>query len=642
MDRLPPEILTLIFAEIWDLYPESLRGLNTVNKIFYHTAARFLNKTLTIQFETSEEYDAALTDLLALPTSENWFKHTRQLNIACVHKESYMSNFREMLMDISPFPRNDLNFAPQTERMTEQCIGRLAAPKWRLLVSLLSKLQHLVELNYALRNPFPRSWLKALHQYHPACRLNIHTFCPKSLMSLLDDPCETNLIQSPCLHAIHFIPRCLHTRSPCGRFKSRYTENRVSPAELFKRLMSTAPNLKHVYFGVDMPGFDVSKTVSKQSELDLPISTAAIGQLKSLTLRVWKKGDMLNDASEYTDFTKLQSLDFGHIDSDFVPGAIVSQKLFPNLQSLSIVIGNSLSEHTTQSMFELINPLIYLKIRSYLGPSLIEKILIHHGPTLQELVLLPRTGSGVAPAVMPVGGCPEQVLRYAELCPRLRNLHIETQRQYGTKNEIQLYKAYGRFPSLEILALDMECTLFSVRTNDQEDLNMAEMAGIVFNLTLDPALCLAIWDTIASSQKSGRLRKLQLFPHQRRSQMSLPVHDAVLRVAYSLKRSYLVRRRIFDNHELPTVIEIDPGRYSLTDRLDKPTRRPFWFEALPHVDYAFSTAGDELYPFYPNWRSHWLSLPLQRLAVDLLTNRRKRARDGDSQRETKIPRTISQ
>ncbi|KAL2699587.1 hypothetical protein AAEP93_009562 [Penicillium crustosum] len=81
MNKLPPEILTLIFAEIWDLYPESLRGLNTVNRVFYDTAARFLCKTLTIRFYSNQEYEQAVTNVLTRPTNANWYKHARRLDI---------------------------------------------------------------------------------------------------------------------------------------------------------------------------------------------------------------------------------------------------------------------------------------------------------------------------------------------------------------------------------------------------------------------------------------------------------------------------------------------------------------------------------------------------------------------------------
>ena len=98
-------------------------------------------------------------------------------------------------------------------------------------------------------------------------------------------------------------------------------------------------------------------------------------------------------------------------------------------------------------------------IRSTLGPSLIEKILMRHGPTLQGLVLLPGPGYDPLWAGLPKGGCAKHVLRYAKLCARLRKLHIETQRTAGSEDEIRLYEAYGQFPSLESLTLDMECAI---------------------------------------------------------------------------------------------------------------------------------------------------------------------------------------
>lgn len=171
---------------------------------------------------------------------------------------------------------------------------------------------------------------------------------------------------------------------------------------------------------------------------------------------------------------------------------------------------------------------------------------------------------------------------------------------------------------------------------------MPTVAEIAFNLTLDPALCLAIWGRIATTQRSGRLRKLKLHPYARRSQPSR-TDSKILGMLLSLKRSYLVRQRIFDKQELPIIMEIDAAGCLPLNSVKRPSRRPLWFEALPQVNYVFEVIADSMYPLYSNWRSEWLMLPLQRLAVDLLTNRRKRTREaGDSERETKLPRTIAQ
>lgn len=49
-----------------------------------------------------------------------------------------------------------------------------------------------------------------------------------------------------------------------------------------------------------------------------------------------------------------------------------------------------------------------------------------------------------------------------------------------------------------------------------------------------------------------------------------------------------------------------------------------WFETLSQVDFVFGTVEQSMYLFYSNWWPKWLMRPLQRLAVDLLTKRRKR------------------
>lgn len=605
--------------------------MNTVNRLFYDTAARFLYRTLTIRFQSNQEYEKAVTDVLTLSTDANWHKHTRRVDIVCGQTGLQLSSNSEMVMDQIPFPEDDLHFGPVTESLTE-CDG-LATPKWELLVSLLGKIQHLVELNYAVVNMFPRALLKALHQHHPQCRLNIHAFRLTSLFPPLFDVCEMDLIQSPCLHGIRFSPWA----------ESEDTGPETLDAETIYRIMSIAPNLKHFCVDFEQSDYPLSKAISKEQGLDSSTTAFNMGKLKSLSLRFMQsKQKILHEASRHTDFSTLQSLDLDYVNDYGIPRAIASTYSFRDLQNLSVVLSNSLSNGATELMFESINPLTCLKIKSTLGPSLIEKILMRHGPTLQGLVLLPGPGHDPLWAGLPKGGCAKQVLRYAKLCPRLRKLHIETQRTAGSEDELRLYEAYGQFPSLESLALDMECAIPPEQSTNPGRVEMPAVAEIAFNLTLDPALCLAIWDRIASTQRSGRLRRLKLHPHARRSQPRR-TDSHVLGMVLSLKRSYLVRRRIFDKQELPIIVEIDAeGCLPLTS-VKRPSRRPLWFEALPQVNYAFEVIADSMYPLYPNWRSEWLMLPLQRLAVDLLTNRRKRTREaGDSERETKLPRTIAQ
>lgn len=223
--------------------------------------------------------------------------------------------------------------------------------------------------------------------------------------------------------------------------------------------MPIAPNLKHFYVDINQSHYPLFQAIPKRKGLDSSVTTFKMGKLKSLSLRFGQeKREVLDEASRHTDFSELESLDLHSIIDDDIPRALASTYSFRGLQNLYVTIANSLSEGVVELMFESINPLTYLKIKSHLGPSIIEKILMRHGPTLQGLALLPGPYSHLSDGT-PKGGCSTQVLRYAKLCPRLRNLLIETQRTAGSEDEIRLYEAYGQFPSLEFLALDMECAI---------------------------------------------------------------------------------------------------------------------------------------------------------------------------------------
>lgn len=278
------------------MYPESLRSLNTVSRLFYDTAARFLYRTLTIRFQSNQEYEKAVTDVLTLSTDANWHKHTRRVDIVCGQIGLQLSSNCEMVMDQIPFPEDDLHFGPVMESLTE-CDG-LATLKWELLVSLLGKIQHLVELNYAVVNMFPQALLKALHQNHPQCRLNIHAFPLTSLFPPLFDVCEMDLIQSPCLHGIRFSPWV----------ESDDTGPETLDAETIYRIMSIAPNLKHFCVDFDESDYPPSKAISKGQGLDSSATAFNMGKLKSLSLRFGQSEQkILDEASRHTDFSTLHN-----------------------------------------------------------------------------------------------------------------------------------------------------------------------------------------------------------------------------------------------------------------------------------------------------------------------------------------------
>jgi hypothetical protein len=517
-------------------------------------------------------------------------------------------------------------------------------PKWELLASLLGKTQHLVELNYAVVDMFPQDLLKALHQHHPACRLNLHAFRLKSINSPQFEPCEMDLIRSPCLHGVRY------------RYREPEEDDTIASSyeEKLYKIMSIAPNVKHFYAGIPDPlEWCPPGAIPKAEGLDPSIKACNMGTLKSLSLRCRSlREETLQKASLHTDFSKLESLNLDYVRSICLPRAIASTHSFRALRKMSVVLSHDLNIGAMHLMFESINPLTHLELRSSLFSSDFERILMRHGPTLQGLLLLPEpTYPRLWTPMMPEGSCANQVLQYAKLCPHLRSLHMETRRTTGDDDEIRLYEAYGQFPCLENLTLDMECSIPPDRSYDPKIVGtkMAAVASKAFNTTLDPVICHAIWLTITSKQKSSRLRKLELNPHGRRIVDGGGPDLDILSIAYDHMRSYILREESFDKQELPAVVEVDGhGPYSgrrYTERL--PTRSG-QLEALRQVDHAFETAAVDSYAandyvLYPAWRSEWLAFPLQRLAMALLDNKGKRSRPGgaseaEDERETKLPR----
>lgn len=200
----------------------------------------FLYQRFRLQFGNKESLDLVINDVLNHPWSPNILNYTRRLDVICLGGPSPPSRIRQPLAyktyGLGPFQETDLTYDETAEDMLRR-VSLLEKPKWDSLVSLISKLRSLTELNYSMLNVFPRCLLEAIHQRHPSCKLNIHTFFLPSLLEHQMNPDELELICSPCLHSVQ--------STGCYKYANGMED---SHAEHFYRVMSTAPNLKHLQF----------------------------------------------------------------------------------------------------------------------------------------------------------------------------------------------------------------------------------------------------------------------------------------------------------------------------------------------------------------------------------------------------------
>jgi hypothetical protein len=128
-----------------------------------------------------------------------------------------------------------------------------AEKDWEPLASLISRLDHLIEPNYAIKDIFPPALRHAIRQYHPNCRLNIwiHQSFSREIARLgsyrginseAEDPFELETLQSPILHALSVS----YILTKDG-FQQDATEQISLFTETLPFLLAS-PNLKHLHF----------------------------------------------------------------------------------------------------------------------------------------------------------------------------------------------------------------------------------------------------------------------------------------------------------------------------------------------------------------------------------------------------------
>lgn len=298
-----------------------------MNSTCYHAAVPFIYHTLALEISTKDGLDRVVTELIDQPLRKNYLTHARRLNVEgkmiCSGARVTEQRPEELPLERRPHDSDDrphisLNVSdlePDYEKFLsceEEDDGPTEVSRsWEPLASLIARLEHLAELNYACVNQFPPCLLKALHQHHPACRLNLHTFRFRSLRKSETDPYEIELISSPCLHSVTVRHFCHYDSNG----DPDYNQDAVLWA------VTIAPNLKHVKLQCcrfpPSPEGNMPVPIRKQPRQPWqgfipPVDTYRIGRLISLSLQGMVITEQsLEQWSRHTDLSRLQALALG-------------------------------------------------------------------------------------------------------------------------------------------------------------------------------------------------------------------------------------------------------------------------------------------------------------------------------------------
>lgn len=511
--------------------------------------------------------------------------------------------------------------------------------RWAPLAFLITKLQYLVELNYACVNQFPPNMLEALHRYHPSCRLNLNAFRFHSLIHREMNPHELELIRSPCLHGLtvrHVI------RDSDGH--DDYNEEAVMETA------KVAPNLKEVklQFCLAMPtmaicGRRFSPKVGSWKGFNPPPFPAEEPPRKgNLTcLSISRNQSMsekkLHEWGRVTDLSKLQSLAMGCIRRSRDLTHATDMEAFKSLEKLAISFDMPLEEDDVRPAIELffenLVPLKTLRLQGLMDTALVQAIIERHGPSLQELMLRPRRG-GFRYDIESMTLDPTRISTFAKSCPLVRELHLVIKRSKGDSHETACYKALGEFPSIEKLSLELDCSMplpgpSSIEMMDQpldefdkqvysstsghEILNV-HLRNAFINAAVDEKLGRSIWEVVTSSQSpDGRLSCLQIYPYGGGISGSRDLPSSKFR---QLMLCLRVTRGSWERSGDPIdVSEIGRGRREKSDR-EQRLRDGKMIQKLGRLDkdsLCEDAIMQRIWPSSsecPDWRRDWSSWPL--------------------------------
>jgi hypothetical protein len=254
-------------------------------------------------------------------------------------------------------------------------------------------------------------------------------------------------------------------------------------------------------------------------------------------------------------------------------------------------------------------PVRFLCLRGLRRTSSLDYILQHHGSSLQGLAIeASEDGSPLRWLYdngykYPVLDSPH-ISQLVDCCPILQELRLQIKRQGGNHRECNIYRALGQFTQLHTLILDLHC-------DPRQSPIGPEIGSIdclretLINAATDESLAMSIWDLIASSQPSKRLRKLRIIPFGANFFPREEKH-----VIRQLSRSFLLTRPDVYSQRNPEVREIGKEAWELWREED------ITENGRLHIPQQVEDLLNEIWPSTrglqnKHWSQYWKSFPLQ-------------------------------
>ncbi|KAJ5930871.1 hypothetical protein N7466_006364 [Penicillium verhagenii] len=396
----------------------------------------------------------------------------------------------------------------------------------------------------------------------------------------------------------------LHTLTT-SIFHALTARNEVDQLEEIFPFLHSGPGLKHlcisdwelVYLSEVHPLTSMyePKPICQLESVTLPTSTSVGNQ--NFLCKLVATGNL----------SQLRSLDIGSLGDARILVSVAG--LFPNLKRLFISLDARMwnfekYKHCKSLFFQdstagilAFRPLEYLSIKGLDSVENLNSIIQHHGPSLKGLALVPHDIIYEYPRLHL-----SDLLEMAILCPNLEELRLQIKRSMGSQEECEMYKAFGTFPNLQILFLDLD---FDARSRlpsppNFETENLDDLRQTFINAAMDEKLAFQIWKTIKN--KDSGLRDLRLLPFGNR----VFAHEERLLIC-CFARSWLLTSYNLEYPGLLVIEQIGKRAWEVKRAKKYPDWEPCLTERMASVVHNIWPQV----PGYSDWWTCWTSLPLQ-------------------------------
>ncbi|KAL4863440.1 hypothetical protein BDV12DRAFT_177512 [Aspergillus spectabilis] len=554
MATLPPEIWGQISLQ---LEKRELSALSRTSRHYHEIVSPFFYRSLRIQFRNLETLRKAV-NVIFDRTGQLFLKYARTLDIVCLQpmwmdteKSYHLWGIKDWGMEYvhweEPATISNAFLGPQLRSSTgDRGLGLLLnelgvyhSSDWAPIRELISRLDRLEELNFVAEDtPFDSTLLEAVTAHHPACCVNIW-----SLQDMEDSRRTPTKRDESRFNFNDLQSKALRTLAV--KLNSNFSDqDGYDDVDEILPFLFTAPNLKHLVISIIYsPKSDIEQSNCEWENTARVIHPTPIAPLESLTfLDHGSPVYLLPRLARIIDVSCLRSLDITlssdiHLFLKFTSDLTSLERLFIGVSPLRLpdmlTTHNYTDNDEAISAVVAVRPLKYLCVRGLREASNLHLIAAHHGSTLRGLSLeLYARDHDIGP-VYGSYKYPElsrsDIQLLATSCPNLEELRLQLRRTEGSTQECNIYRAFGHFPKLRTLILDLHFdprergvdpdmlhTMSPIYNMDQEKeedkVNPVFFRTTLINAAIDKALALGIWNLVVFSQPSHCLRNLRIVP----------------------------------------------------------------------------------------------------------------------------------